>query len=83
MNSESVARKVTSDEGRAARLAKSELTPDKIVEELYLACYGRFPTAEESTFAVGLFQPDAGSRRRATEDLLWALLNTPEFWFVN
>ncbi len=83
MNSESVARKVTSDEGRAARLAKSDLTPDKIVEELYLACYGRFPTAEESTFAVGLFQPDAGSRRRATEDLLWALLNTPEFWFVN
>jgi hypothetical protein len=46
-----------------------------------LAAYARFPTQEELKVGVGLFGDAAGNRRRAAEDLLWALLNTPEFWF--
>lgn len=79
MNSGRLHRKITSDEGRAAKLAASDHAPRQIVEELYLAAYGRFPTAEESSAVEPLFGGKPEDRRRASEDLLWALVNTPEF----
>ncbi|MFO0819584.1 MAG: DUF1549 domain-containing protein [Pirellulales bacterium] len=79
MNAPQLHQKVTSDKGRAAALAASTLTPDQIVEELYLLTYGRFPDAEEREIGRRVFAEKDISRRRATEDLLWALLNTPEF----
>lgn len=80
MNSENLFRKVTADTGRAAELAKSDRTPDQIVRELYLSIYSRVPTEEELHIGVRLYDNE-GSRRQATEDLMWALLNTPEFVF--
>jgi hypothetical protein len=82
MNAPNLHRKVTSDDGRAAHLAASGKTVDEIVEELYVLVYSRRPTAEEHQIGVELFAT-AANRRQATEDLLWALLNTPEFLFKN
>lgn len=85
MNSPTLHQKVTADAGLGAELAASELTPAQIAEELYLRLYSRRPTAEEITIVEEVYadatQPD--ERRRATEDLLWALINTPEFVFKN
>lgn len=81
MNSPGVHRQVTSDTGRAARLAGSDQTPDEIVVELYLAAYSRYPSADELSATTALFAGDGSNRRQAIEDLLWALLNTPEFIF--
>jgi hypothetical protein len=81
MNSPGLHAKVTSDAGRAAQLAASGKTPREIVEELYLLVYSRFPSTEESELALGIFKDGASERRKATEDLLWALINTPEFVF--
>lgn len=81
MNSEELFRKVTADDGRAAKLAASDKSPAEIVEELYLRIYCRPPDAEESALGVGLFQAENADRRQAVEDLMWALLNTPEFVF--
>jgi len=83
MNAPNLHRKVTSDQGRAAELARSSRTPREIVEELYLLIYARFPTAEESTAAQALFAAPGADRRLLVEDLMWALLNTPEFVFQN
>lgn len=83
MNSEKLAAKITSDKGRAAELAMSKRTPEKIAEELYLLVYSRYPTAAERKVAVGVFKKKGATRRSATEDLLWALMNTPEFVFVD
>ena len=41
------------------------------------------PTDEERQIALGVFATPETSRRQAAEDLLWALLNTPEFVFKN
>ena len=38
---------MTSDSGRAAKLAASDLTPDQIIEELYLLVYSRLPDEAE------------------------------------
>jgi hypothetical protein len=79
MNAPGLHNKVASDTGRAARLAKGDQPPAAIVEELYLACYSRSPTSEELAATTALFS--TGERRSIVEDLLWALINSPEFVF--
>lgn len=83
MNSAAIEGKIADDAGRAARLAASDATPEGIVEELYLACYSRFPTSSERETLVALYGARDRSRRRVTEDILWALVNSPEFVFVD
>jgi hypothetical protein len=83
MNSPGVHRKVTSDDGRAARLAKSKKSPAEIVDELYALVYSRRPTADELAACLKVFAEKGTTRRQATEDVLWALLNTPEFVFLD
>ena len=81
MNAPQLHRRVTSDDSRAALLAASQLSPDAIVEEIYLLAYSRLPDAAEREIGRGLFAENGTSRRQAAEDLMWALLNTPEFMF--
>ena len=81
MNASQIHQKVIADGGRAAALAASDLPEPAIVEELYLAIYGRPPAADELENAVGLFRESP--RRQTVEDLMWALMNTPEFLFKN
>jgi hypothetical protein len=83
MNAPGLAAKITSDKGRVAKLAESKKTPAEIVEELYLLAYNRRPTTEESELCVSKFEKKGSTRRTAAEDLLWALVNTPEFVFVD
>jgi hypothetical protein len=80
MNAPNVNSKLTADGARPQVLAKSDKTARELVEELYLVAYARFPSAEERRIAVQLYQRQP-NRRQATEDLLWTLLNTPEFVF--
>ena len=84
MNAPNLDRKIRNEKSRAAELAVSKMSPEEIVEELYLLVYARYPQDEE--IRVGSARiPPAGApvkdRKGAVEDLLWALLNTPEFLF--
>ncbi len=81
MNAPGLHRKLTAEKGRVADLTASDKTPAVIVEELYLLAYSRPPTAEESQVGQTVFTQPNVTRRQAIEDLLWALLNTPEFVF--
>lgn len=81
MNSNELFSRVASDSSRAAKLAATELPPAEIVNELYLSVYARLPSTEEMNYAVVEFQAENANRRQATEDLMWALINTPEFVF--
>ena len=57
------------------------MTPEQIVEELYLAAFSRKPTAEETSIAVKAIASAGDKKRAAIEDVLWALLNSAEFVF--
>jgi hypothetical protein len=81
MNSPALHKKVTDDAGRCAELAKSKKTPAEIADELYLLAYCRLPSDTERDAAVKRFDKKGATRRSATEDLMWALINTPEFVF--
>jgi hypothetical protein len=83
MNAPNLHNKLTTDAGFVAKIAASKLSVDKIVEELYLRCYCRLPKAAEIEVGRRVFEESSRSRRQATEDLLWALMNTPEFVFKN
>ena len=83
MNSPNLHRKVTAEAGRAAKLAASKKTPREIVDELYMLVYSRLPSEDERTVCLRVFAEKDVTRRQATEDLMWALLNTPEFVFKN
>jgi len=80
MNSPRLYGKVTSSNGRVAELSGSESPPEQIVTELYLWCYSRLPDKEELKIGTSLYD-NSDNRQQVTEDLLWALLNTPEFVF--
>jgi len=81
MNAPLLHQRVTADNGRAAKLASSDRSPEEIVKEIYLLVYSRLPDAAELEIGKELFAEKDVSRRQAAEDLLWALLNTPEFMF--
>lgn len=81
MNAPNLHNKVTADKGQAATLTRNKKTPAEIVEALYLLVYNRLPSVEEKADCVKLFEGKGATRRQVTEDLLWALLNTPEFMF--
>lgn len=80
MNSPQIHAKLTSDSSRAAELAKSSLTPVEITDEIYLTVYSRFPSAEEAAFVQSQIT-GAENKRQIIEDVMWALVNTPEFSF--
>jgi hypothetical protein len=80
MNSSELEDKIAAGEGRIAKLLKDKAPADKAVEELYLAAFARFPTAEEKQRSVEYVQKQKDPRR-ALEDVLWALLNSREFMF--
>lgn len=81
MNSKALQGKLSHREGRVHRLADGPLSPERIVEELYLLTLNRPPTETERRKAVRAYAETGASRQTATEDVLWALLNSAEFVF--
>ena len=81
MNSNKLQARIGAAEGRAAKLAGGKLSEREIVAEIYLSAYGRFPTGEEARRAEAAFRVDGATRKTATEDIMWALINSAEFVF--
>jgi hypothetical protein len=83
MNDRDIDSRIRSDKGRAARLAASDLSAESVVQELYLAAYSRLPTPDETTYAATLINAAGAERRGVIEDLIWAMINSPEFTIQN
>ncbi len=82
MNSPALNGKLLQDAARPAKLAAGADSNEKIIEEAYLLVYSRLPTDDEKQGALE-FLTKGDQRRRTVEDLFWALLNTPEFLFLD
>ena len=78
MNSKDLQAKLSNPKGRACKLADSNKSVPEIVNELYLSTLSRLPTADEIQLASDAFKEN---RQTGCEDVLWALLNSPEFVF--
>jgi hypothetical protein len=72
--------KITRPDNRLRTLLGPGRSDDEVLTELYLHALSRPPADEErAAFAEHLRR--VGDRRRAFEDVLWALLNSKEFQF--
>lgn len=66
------------ENGVIGQIATTVLADEDIIRELYLRTLGREPSTGELTVAMQYLQDSAGVRI-GLEDLLWALINSPEF----
>ncbi len=80
VNSTTLHQKIISDNGRLAKLLKSNKPEPEVLEELYLATLSRRPHADELA-AINELLREAPSRAEGLQDLLWTLLNSSEFVF--
>lgn len=81
LNSPEIQDKIAHKKGTASTLARSSLSDEQIVEEIYLGTLTRFPTARERDVLKQAFATEGITRRAAVEDVLWSVLNTKEFLY--
>jgi len=79
LNGDNVQQKIQSG-GLVARCLKEKKTTAEIIEELYLRCLSRPPTAKERAELARFFTEDAKPEVALT-DLFWSLVNSKEFIF--
>jgi hypothetical protein len=83
MNAPHIQGRIASDGGRCRKLVSSNETADAIIEELYLTIFNRQPQAKELEDLKQEFEGDSVDRRRLVEDLMWSMLNSPEFLYLD
>ncbi len=80
MNGKGIQDRIASKDNRIGKLIAAGKTDAQILEEVYLATLGRYPSEREKMIAL-LDIDLAKDRRLAWEDVQWALLNQKEFLF--
>jgi Protein of unknown function (DUF1553)/Protein of unknown function (DUF1549) len=82
MNSPAIQNRIIQDVGTCHRLAEdSTKSPEAILDELYLMTFSRLPTATERAELAKEFSREGTTRRQVIEDVLWSLMNSPEFLY--
>lgn len=80
LNSPRIQAKLSHADGRISGLLSRIDNDDNLVDELYLTIFSRYATdAERKTLTDYL--AETTSRRQATEDIAWSMLNSLEFLF--
>jgi hypothetical protein len=81
MNSNGLQAKLVSAKGRLAGWAAPGKSTEDVVREIYLSAYAREPDAEELKSALAHLTRSDVPRAESVQDLVWAVINTPEFVF--
>jgi hypothetical protein len=87
INGETLNGKLMADEGRLAQMVAAGRSNAEVIDELYWSALSRPPTARERTALLARIGDGAGvapaMRRRALEDVAWAVLTSTEFLFAH
>lgn len=84
INGTSILGRVQNPSARPALLLAQNLTDEQLVTELYLWSLARSPSAAELKVGTDFFQAyGADKRADASQDLMWALLNSKDFLLVH
>ena len=81
INSNYVHKKLKSSSGSLSRLLKSDIDNQELVTALYLSTLSRFPTDTELETAEA-YIAESPEHRSGFEDLLWALISSRAFLFI-
>jgi hypothetical protein len=80
INGPTVNEKVRNPNNRLGKLLTAKATDDAILSDLYFAAVGRAPFDDEKKIALDHVNK-RDDKRKAWEDVVWALVNTREFLF--
>lgn len=80
INGPTVNEKVRAAGNRLGQLLAAKKADDEVLTDLYYAALGRAPFADEKKIALD-HVAKREDKRKAWEDLVWALINTREFLF--
>ena len=80
INGPTVNEKIRNPNNRLGKLLGAKMTDDAILTDLYYAALSRPPFDDEKKLALAHIAKGA-DKRKAWEDVLWALINTREFLF--
>ena len=91
INGETLNRKLMAKDGYVSLFLRLGLSDQRMLEQVYLSAFSRFPSDGEKQRAVDLLKSSRTekgtadavmqSRRQSAEDLMWALLTSKEFLF--
>ena len=82
LNSDEIQNMLTRVGGRADLLSKEKRPDSDLLSELFLGTVGREPSTEQRKAAMEHLTKHKDNRKLAFENILWALVNTREFLFV-
>lgn len=84
LNSDEIQGKLSRGGGRADTLAnpKDERPDQEKVREIFLWAFGRNPTDADMKTALAHIEKHKATKKTAYENILWALINTKEFVFI-
>jgi len=80
VNGPTIGDAIVHPQGIIAKSIAAGATSEQLVETIYLAALCRRPSADETARTLEYFAA-AGEPKLAAEDLMWALINSPEFLF--
>lgn len=80
INGPTISDAIIHPEGVIATSIKAGATPEQLTETIYLTTLCRQPTAEEMERSLAYYA-SVGKPQEASEDLMWALINSPAFLF--
>jgi hypothetical protein len=85
INGDTLNKKIGAPDGYIALLLKLGLSERRIIEQLFLSAYSRYPAdAERQTLMTAMqsaWSEKGDTRRQALEDAAWAMLTSKEFLF--
>jgi hypothetical protein len=84
LNAPELQQKLVSGNGRASRWANDKRPDSEKVDELYRVALSRPPTADERDVCLAHLERRRGEKRlrQGYEDLIWAIVNSKEFLFI-
>jgi hypothetical protein len=81
INSDEVQGKISRVGGRVDQIVKDARPDAEKVEEMFVWAVGHKPSKEKLELALAHIEKDAKNKKLAYEDILWALINSKEFYF--
>jgi hypothetical protein len=80
INGPTISEAIVHPNGLIARLIKEKADNHKLIEEVYLSVICKLPTKDEVA-AAEKFMAEVNNPSEATQDLMWALINSSAFLF--